>query len=163
VILSVLDLQFTSWIGARISSTNIAPNTAADFCIIESASASELVKMDPGMGKSHYDVSYGERYGDSPTGSADPSRIVQEKGIAMGEAADMYGDLTTAEDYGYVSRGYVEQESYISRSNPDSATASNRGTFNSSLSVAPSVPGFSLVSVVPSPKPARYRSFWATP
>ena len=32
-------------------------------------------------------------------------RIVEEKGIRMGEAADMYGDIATAEEYGYVSRG----------------------------------------------------------
>lgn len=25
----------------------------------------------------------------------------------MGEAADMYGDIQTAEEYGYVTRGYV--------------------------------------------------------
>ena len=32
-------------------------------------------------------------------------RVVEDKGIRMGEAADMYGDLETAEQYGYVSRG----------------------------------------------------------
>ena len=32
-------------------------------------------------------------------------RIVEEKGVQIGEAADMYGDLDTAEKYGYVSRG----------------------------------------------------------
>ncbi|KAL9599581.1 MAG: hypothetical protein Q9219_003737 [cf. Caloplaca sp. 3 TL-2023] len=35
----------------------------------------------------------------------DPTRIVEEKGIRLGEAADMYGDLGSAEEYGYVSRG----------------------------------------------------------
>jgi amino acid transporter len=35
----------------------------------------------------------------------DPSRIVEDKGGRMGEAADMYGDLDTAEEYGYVTRG----------------------------------------------------------
>ena len=35
----------------------------------------------------------------------DPSRIVEDKGVRMGEAADMYGDLDTAEEYGYVTRG----------------------------------------------------------
>ncbi len=37
----------------------------------------------------------------------DPTRVVEEFGIGVGEAADMYGDLATAEDYGYVTRGYV--------------------------------------------------------
>ena len=38
----------------------------------------------------------------------DPNRVVEEFGIGVGEAADMYGDLETAEDYGYVTRGYVD-------------------------------------------------------
>lgn len=37
----------------------------------------------------------------------DAERIVQERGVAIGEAADMYGNLETAEDYGYVERGYA--------------------------------------------------------
>lgn len=37
----------------------------------------------------------------------DPDRVVEEFGMQLGEAADMYGDLDTAEDYGYVTRGYV--------------------------------------------------------
>ena len=41
---------------------------------------------------------------DAPTYD-DPSRIVEEKGIRMGEAADIYGDVETAEEYGYVTRG----------------------------------------------------------
>lgn len=35
----------------------------------------------------------------------DPARVVEEKGIRLGEAADMYGDLNSAEEYGYVTRG----------------------------------------------------------
>jgi len=31
--------------------------------------------------------------------------IVNTKGAATGEAADIYGDLQTAEQYGYVERG----------------------------------------------------------
>lgn len=31
--------------------------------------------------------------------------IVATKGAAMGEAADIYGDVATAEQYGYVERG----------------------------------------------------------
>ena len=46
---------------------------------------------------------------DSPMNGArrDSAQIVEEKGVEMGEAADIYGDLETAEDYGYVSRGSV--------------------------------------------------------
>ena len=35
----------------------------------------------------------------------DPSRVVDEKGMQLGEAADLYGDIETAKDYGYVTRG----------------------------------------------------------
>lgn len=31
--------------------------------------------------------------------------IVAQRGGAVGEAADIYGDLATAEQYGYVERG----------------------------------------------------------
>ena len=31
--------------------------------------------------------------------------IVEQKGNGVGEAADVYGDLATAEQYGYVERG----------------------------------------------------------
>ena len=31
--------------------------------------------------------------------------IVASKGAALGEAADIYGDVATAEQYGYVERG----------------------------------------------------------
>ena len=45
----------------------------------------------------------------------EPSRVVEQKGMRMGEAADVYGDIQTAEDYGYVSRGYVGTTSQSSR------------------------------------------------
>ncbi|KAL8700150.1 MAG: hypothetical protein Q9224_001092 [Gallowayella concinna] len=35
----------------------------------------------------------------------DPTKVVEEKGITLGEAAAMYGDLGAAEEYGYVTRG----------------------------------------------------------
>ena len=41
---------------------------------------------------------------DSPT-YRDSTRIVEDKGIGLGEAADAYGDLRSAEEYGYVTRG----------------------------------------------------------
>ena len=56
--------------------------------------------------------SYGkEKYSNDSPPSDDPSRVVETKGIRIGEAADMYGDLATAEDYGYVTRGCVETRS----------------------------------------------------
>ena len=33
------------------------------------------------------------------------TKTVNEREIQLSEAADMYGDLETAEDYGYVTRG----------------------------------------------------------
>jgi amino acid transporter len=45
---------------------------------------------------------------DSPTHvHSDIKNIVQTKGNNIGEAADVYGDLATAEQFGYVERGYV--------------------------------------------------------
>ena len=55
---------------------------------------------------------YDEKKGFSASGTEAPpydhngvERIVEDKGIRMGEAADMFGDLDTAEHYGYVTRG----------------------------------------------------------
>lgn len=41
----------------------------------------------------------------------DPSRIIEDKGMKMGEAADVYKDIQTAEVFGYVNRGYVSTTS----------------------------------------------------
>lgn len=43
----------------------------------------------------------------APTYDLDAVNMVKPRGnsIQMGEAADMYGDVQTAEQYGYVSRG----------------------------------------------------------
>jgi hypothetical protein len=35
----------------------------------------------------------------------DPVALTNEKGIKVGEAADIFGDVQTAEEYGYVTRG----------------------------------------------------------
>ena len=43
--------------------------------------------------------------GETPPYENNMDRVVEDKGIRMGEAADMYGDLSTAEEYGYVTRG----------------------------------------------------------
>lgn len=43
--------------------------------------------------------------GEAPPYEAGVDRLVEDKGLRIGEAADMYGDLQTAEEYGYVSRG----------------------------------------------------------
>ena len=45
--------------------------------------------------------------GEAPPYESSADRVVEDKGIRIGEAADMYGDLDTAEEYGYVTRGYV--------------------------------------------------------
>jgi len=66
------------------------------------------------MDEKHIDTAAEEKtYGSSDNGapayegehSRNVDRIVEEKGMRMGEAADMYGDLATAEEYGYVARG----------------------------------------------------------
>lgn len=50
-------------------------------------------------------------------GSESPDYHVDEKnkaearrGSKINEATDIYGDVQTAEEYGYVSRGYVHSE-----------------------------------------------------
>lgn len=57
------------------------------------------------MDKGAYNVEPKEAYGHDAPPYQDPAGIVETKGIRMGEAADMYGDIQTAEEYGYVSRG----------------------------------------------------------
>jgi amino acid transporter len=48
----------------------------------------------------------GQRGSDSDHGHGHGVKdIVATKGAAVGEAADIYGDLATAEQYGYVERG----------------------------------------------------------
>ena len=40
----------------------------------------------------------------------DPSRMYEDPyKFTLGEAADMYGNLETAEEHGYVTRGYVSR------------------------------------------------------
>ena len=43
----------------------------------------------------------------------DPAALTHEKGIKIGEAADIFGDVQTAEEYGYVSRGYVSSFRFV--------------------------------------------------
>jgi amino acid transporter len=51
--------------------------------------------------KNHYAVSGGT---ESPTDHG-VKDIIDQKGADIGEAADLYGDVQTAEQYGYVQRG----------------------------------------------------------
>lgn len=43
---------------------------------------------------------------DGPTSSCHSAKIGGEKGMQLGEAADMYGNFEDADDLGYVIRGY---------------------------------------------------------
>ncbi|KAF2643787.1 hypothetical protein P280DRAFT_496332 [Massarina eburnea CBS 473.64] len=52
--------------------------------------------------KTQYTVGTGEGSSNNDHGVAD---ITKEKGNAAGEAADIYGDVQTAEDFGYLERG----------------------------------------------------------
>ena len=47
-------------------------------------------------------------YNDPSTMYDDPGRITAGHGLPLDEAADMYGDVKTAEEHGYVNRGYVD-------------------------------------------------------
>lgn len=56
----------------------------------------------------HYDIHPMEKLSQESPGRGfedNSARVVEEKGTRIAEAADMYGDLETAEDFGYVSRG----------------------------------------------------------
>ena len=58
------------------------------------------------MEKERYNISPEEKISnESPNDYHGAERIVDEKGEQIAEAAAMYGDLESAEDYGYVSRG----------------------------------------------------------
>ena len=54
-----------------------------------------------------YGHSPGGKYSNESPPFEDPASVVKTKGGRIGEAADMYGDVATAEDYGYVTRGCV--------------------------------------------------------
>lgn len=55
----------------------------------------------PDQGKEQYTVDH-----DTPADTTIKD-IVETKGQAIGEAVGIYGDVQTAEEYGYVERGYV--------------------------------------------------------
>lgn len=59
--------------------------------------------------KAQYTVGSDSPHADSGHGGM--KDIVHSKGNATGEAADIYGDLATAEEFGYVERGYVSMAS----------------------------------------------------
>jgi yeast amino acid transporter len=42
---------------------------------------------------------------DHPSNSEEASKIEARRGSKVNEASDLYGDVQTAEEYGYVSRG----------------------------------------------------------
>ena len=60
--------------------------------------------------KEKYNITPAEKLSNESPPYDDMARVVDEKGVRIGEAADMYGDLATAEEYGYVSRGYVDSQ-----------------------------------------------------
>jgi amino acid transporter len=51
------------------------------------------------------DIDYEKQEATVSTTEHGVQSIVEQKGNHIGEAADIYGDLQTAEDYGYVQRG----------------------------------------------------------
>lgn len=46
--------------------------------------------------------------GESPPNDNDNAETKADKHGQIAEAAELYGNLQTAEEYGYVTRGYVE-------------------------------------------------------
>jgi hypothetical protein len=85
--------------------------------------------------------------------------IVETKGAATGEAADIYGDIQTAEQYGYVERKSVILSTLETLCHTRlTSTASSLATSNSSPLVEQLVLVSSSVSVLPSPMlvPSRF-------
>jgi hypothetical protein len=82
-------------------------------------------------------------------GSVDGSHM--GKGGALAEAADLYGDIDTAEQYGYVQRGYLFLHLHPTCHHflTMPPLVSSLDTFSSSLLVVPLELVFSLVLEVP--------------
>jgi hypothetical protein len=59
--------------------------------------------MDP---ESHKNTFPEKDSHESPPFYSEPTATYDSKGNGVAEAADLYGDLATAESYGYVARGY---------------------------------------------------------
>ncbi|KAL9129419.1 MAG: hypothetical protein Q9217_002124 [Psora testacea] len=57
------------------------------------------------MDNGTYDIAPAQKLSNESHVYDDAGRMVDEKGVRIGEAAAIYGDLETAEDFGYVSRG----------------------------------------------------------
>jgi hypothetical protein len=107
------------------------------------------------MSKEQYDVNESQDYnGHANAQYVDPATGIESKQGRITEAADVYGNIETAEEYGYVTRGFVHLalkdgtlralalSTQMSR-NTDISVASNRDISNSLLSEVPSVPGCS--------------------
>lgn len=60
------------------------------------------------MEKEPYTTAATDKYSNESPPYDDPSRVA--KGGPIGEAADMYGDVATADEYGYVHRGCVKSD-----------------------------------------------------
>ena len=74
------------------------------------------------------------------------ARIVADKGMRVEEAAEMYGNIATVEDYGYVTRGYVDRTKRIVRHGTRTLTATpalSPAISNLSLWEGPLAQGFS--------------------
>ena len=82
----------------------------------------------------------------------DPHKLTVEPVFQLDEAADMYGNLESAEEHGYVSRGYVSGVLAMGCFKIDDGLASNRGIYNSLPSVVQSAQVCSSVSDEPLPQ-----------
>jgi hypothetical protein len=61
------------------------------------------------MEKEHYNVDQTPDYnGHAHAQYVDPVTGIENKSGRITEAADLYGNIETAEEYGYVTRGYVQ-------------------------------------------------------
>lgn len=66
------------------------------------------------MEKEGYAGGSPEKYSNETPPYEDPARITEEKSVRIREPVDLYGNLATAEDYGYVTRGYGRELQLVS-------------------------------------------------
>jgi hypothetical protein len=102
------------------------------------------------MEKEQYNVNESPDYnGHAHASYVDPATGIETKAGRIEEAAGLYGNIETAEQYGYVTRGYVLRKlHYWMYFNTYHSIASSRDTSNSSPSVELLVPVSSSVLAV---------------